>query len=207
MSFYDLAAARRSIRKYTDELVPDEDIQTMLKAAMASPSACNAQNWHFVVLNTREAIEGLADAVAAGTRRVMTEALGEDAYINGSVKGNTFFRAAPLVFAVYMEPMSQYSGPFMNALIEKGMTHEDLMDMYMYPDLLTIGASVQNLLLCAQDLGYGGCWMNAPVIAVKEVNEYLGQSAPRRLVSIVPVGRAAYTPREKPLREGVVEYR
>ncbi len=33
--------SRRSIRKYTPDLVSEEDIKTLLEAAMAAPSASN----------------------------------------------------------------------------------------------------------------------------------------------------------------------
>ncbi|MBM3476549.1 MAG: nitroreductase family protein [Armatimonadetes bacterium] len=41
---------RRSIRKYTDEAVTGEEVETLLRAAMAAPSAANKQPWHFVVV-------------------------------------------------------------------------------------------------------------------------------------------------------------
>lgn len=51
---------RSSVRSYTDEKVSDEDIQTLLKAGMAAPSAMNWQPWSFVVVNTREDLDSLA---------------------------------------------------------------------------------------------------------------------------------------------------
>lgn len=45
---------RRSIRKYTDKVVPEEHIEQMIKAAMAAPSAGNQQPWHFVVIDDRQ---------------------------------------------------------------------------------------------------------------------------------------------------------
>ena len=44
---------RRSIRKYTDEPVSDDHIKSLLKAAMAAPSAGNQQSWEFVVIRDR----------------------------------------------------------------------------------------------------------------------------------------------------------
>ena len=44
---------RRSIRKYTDRSVGEEQIETILRAAMAAPSAGNQQPWHFVVIDDR----------------------------------------------------------------------------------------------------------------------------------------------------------
>jgi nitroreductase len=43
-------ADRRSIRSYTDEDVTKEQFDILLKAAMESPSANNAQPWHFSVV-------------------------------------------------------------------------------------------------------------------------------------------------------------
>ncbi len=37
--------ARRSIRKYTDAPVSEEDVRTLLEAAMAAPSASNRKPW------------------------------------------------------------------------------------------------------------------------------------------------------------------
>lgn len=44
---------RRSIRQFTDEPVAEEDVQTLFRAAMAAPSAGNAQPWHFVRIDDR----------------------------------------------------------------------------------------------------------------------------------------------------------
>jgi nitroreductase len=56
----DLIKKRRSIRKYTDEPVSDTDVNALLEAAMAAPSADNLQPWEFVVV--RE--EGLCHQLA-----------------------------------------------------------------------------------------------------------------------------------------------
>jgi nitroreductase len=47
---------RRSIRKYTDEPVSDQDRENLLKAAMAAPSAGNQQPWEFIVIDDRDAL-------------------------------------------------------------------------------------------------------------------------------------------------------
>lgn len=53
--------SRKSVREFTSEPVSDADIQTMLKAAMAAPTAINFQPWRFVVVSEREALDSLAD--------------------------------------------------------------------------------------------------------------------------------------------------
>ena len=45
---------RRSCRKFTDEAVTREEIEQLLRAAMAAPSAANARDWAFVVTDNKE---------------------------------------------------------------------------------------------------------------------------------------------------------
>ena len=58
----DTIFSRRSIRSYTDEPVSEEEIKTLLEAAMAAPSASNKKPWHFVVVTERETLNRLAKA-------------------------------------------------------------------------------------------------------------------------------------------------
>ena len=44
---------RRSVRTYTDEPVTEEQIEKMLRAAMAAPNAANEQPWEFVVVTDK----------------------------------------------------------------------------------------------------------------------------------------------------------
>ena len=50
----DPVFSRRSIRRYTDEPVTDAQVERLLRAAMAAPSAGNQQPWSFVVVRDRE---------------------------------------------------------------------------------------------------------------------------------------------------------
>jgi len=57
--FIDIIFSRRSIRKYKDTPVPREILETLLRAAMAAPSATNAQPWEFVVVTNPETLAKL----------------------------------------------------------------------------------------------------------------------------------------------------
>lgn len=50
MDIFEVLKTRRSIRKYTEEPVSDDNIHALLDAAMHAPSARNEQPWHFVVV-------------------------------------------------------------------------------------------------------------------------------------------------------------
>ena len=45
---------RTSVRKYTDKPVEPEKIELLMRAAMASPSACNQQPWEFYLTENHE---------------------------------------------------------------------------------------------------------------------------------------------------------
>ena len=51
---------RTSVRKYTNEQVSKADIETMLRAGMAAPTAVNKQPWHFVVVTDKAKLKELA---------------------------------------------------------------------------------------------------------------------------------------------------
>ena len=53
---------RVSIRQYKKEPVEQEKVETILRAAMAAPSACNQQPWEYYVVTNREKIIELSQA-------------------------------------------------------------------------------------------------------------------------------------------------
>jgi nitroreductase len=57
----DLIYTRRTIREFSEAPVDDEQVEAMLKAAMAAPSAQNLRPWHFVVVRKRKTLDELAE--------------------------------------------------------------------------------------------------------------------------------------------------
>ena len=58
-----LIMTRTSIRAFQDRPVSDETVETLLKAAMAAPSAKNSQPWSFTVIRDRAMLEKLGDSL------------------------------------------------------------------------------------------------------------------------------------------------
>ncbi len=54
---------RKSVRNFTGELVTQDQLEILLKAAMAAPSAVNCQAWEFVVVTDRKTLDALGDAL------------------------------------------------------------------------------------------------------------------------------------------------
>lgn len=59
MDAIEAILSRRSIRRYTSQMVSDQLIRELLEAAMSAPSASNEQPWHFVIINDRKILEGI----------------------------------------------------------------------------------------------------------------------------------------------------
>ncbi|MDD5706259.1 MAG: nitroreductase family protein [Kiritimatiellae bacterium] len=58
--------ARRSVRTYTRDPVDDEAVRTLLKAAMAAPSAAAADPWCFLVVRSPGMLVRLAELLPRG---------------------------------------------------------------------------------------------------------------------------------------------
>lgn len=52
---------RRSIRKFKEEPLQDDEIGILMQCAMAAPSANNIKAWHFVAITKRERLNQLAE--------------------------------------------------------------------------------------------------------------------------------------------------
>ena len=53
-TFFELANQRQSCRSFADKTVEKEKFFAIVEAARLSPSACNSQPWHFVIVNNPE---------------------------------------------------------------------------------------------------------------------------------------------------------
>ncbi len=61
MDALEVLFTRRSIRKYTNEPVTEENLKTILEAGMNAPSANNRQPWHFVVVDDRAKLNAIME--------------------------------------------------------------------------------------------------------------------------------------------------
>ena len=57
---------RKSVRHFEQEDVADKDIDIILNAAMAAPTAGNKQPWEFIVIKNRERLDNLAEYLPYG---------------------------------------------------------------------------------------------------------------------------------------------
>lgn len=179
---------RRSIRKYTDEMVSMDEIQDIIEAARLAPSGKNRQPWKFYVFLGEKKKE-LIQAMKAGLKRESSthdilpdSATGlADAYHTLQV-----MKEAPCVIVVI-----NTNGE--SALKELHGHDERFREQC---DLLSIGAAIEHMVLEAKQLGLGTLWIGNTCFAYTELEEYLREKG--QIVGAVAVGHAAEEPIQRP---------
>lgn len=189
---------RRSIRKFLNKAVSKDIIDEIIDAGRMAPSAKNAQPWRYIVYGNKNKQE-LLDCMEAGIAReeksisYMPKVKCGILFAKNTLK---IMREAPIVILV-LNPKAK--SPF--SPISTGDRVFELMDT------LSIGVSIENILLRAEEIGLGTLWIANTMYAYNELIEYL--SVEEQLVGAIAVG---YTdekppqPSRKKLEE-IVEYR
>lgn len=73
--FSDLIKNRRSMRKFTDEELTQEEVVALLKAALMSPSSKRSNCWQFIAVDDKETLRQLSLCKEAGSAFVADAAL------------------------------------------------------------------------------------------------------------------------------------
>jgi coenzyme F420-0:L-glutamate ligase / coenzyme F420-1:gamma-L-glutamate ligase len=183
--------ARRSIRAFLAEPVPRADLDAFVTAACIAPAPHHSRPWRWVVLDERAGRETLGTAMAQRWR-VDLEADGVspariDELVDASVERLCAAPAA-LVGCLTWDGLDRYPDETRRAA-EHGMA------------LLSLGAAVENLMLCATDRGYASCWVAAPIFCPEAARDALALEAEWLPHALVLVGRPdpAYIGRERPV--------
>lgn len=194
----DLIYNRRSIRKFADKDVPIEWIDKMIDAARTAPSAKNRQPWKYIVFANADKNE-LLRAMEAGLQREENGVplLPKSSFGIADAKNTlNIMKEAPVIIVILN---TNARSPFLPVDADERITE--------ICDSLSIGASVENMLLKAVELGLGTLWIANTCFAYKELTTYLDTEA--QLVGAIAAGYADESPRQRPRKglEEIVEYR
>ena len=187
MDFFETINTRKTIRKYKPDMPDMDDVRKIIDAARVAPSATNSQNWQFIVIKNKNILEEMKNAVINEYDK-LAELNTEEEFlekINYFKSYSTFFVNAPIVIAIVETKRVSYITEMMKKL---NFDNEKLK--YMRPDssLLSIGGAIENMSLAAHNLGYGTCWMVAPIIATEEFSKLLNLDNDSHVVSLLPLG-------------------
>ncbi|GBG57574.1 nitroreductase [Sporomusaceae bacterium FL31] len=179
----DTIKNRRSIRSFTGEQIKEAELQVILEAGRYAPSAGNQQLWHFTVIQNQEILA----AISASAKEVVAQF--EHEHLQKMAKNAKFhvFHKAPTVILI--------SGK------EDGMVIE-----------ADCAAVTQNMLLAAESLGIGSCWIDFALFAFaspkgSEYQQQLGVPAGYKPFHTVALGYKKVETLTAPVRnENVVNY-
>ena len=193
MEFAELVEKRVSVRQFRPDAVPQEQIRAMVRLASLAPSPNNQQPWRFIAVTRKPLLRSMADAVRAQLITLLPAAVSEDARRAAQRVEwfSTFFADAPLVMAVTRLP---YESVIARAVAGASLSAADINSMRGHPDIQSVGAAVEHLLLAATELGYGTCWLSGPLIAREALEALLGVQAPEQLAALVTIGVPAAPP-------------
>ena len=190
MTITECIEQRRSIRKYAEQEVEREKIEEVLRAALLAPSGKNRQPWKYIVY-TGDGKQKLTDAMAKGIEREESgEAKFPDFRYGIADAKNTVrvMREAPVVIVVLN---TNGKSPFI-PVKDDGRIVEQC-------DALSIGASIQNMLLRAQELGLGTLWIANTCFAYPELETYINTTD--QIISAVAVGYPDEAPGQRPRKK------
>lgn len=180
MNTIEAIAARRSIRAFKDEELPEDAVTKILTAASQAPSGKNRQPWRLVVVRG----EKRAEMTAVLRKAIATFKSGGEDTGSAEWTANVMERAPVTVFVFNAHGVD----PWLTRSADQAF--QELVDVQ------SIGAAIQNMLLAAIDLGLGSLWIADVLYAVTELKAWLKEDG--QLVAAVSFGVPDESPDARP---------
>ncbi len=178
----DAIAARRSVRSFVNQEISDEVLMSVFEAGLCAPSPKNRQPWTYVVISNREEKKRFAEQMHAEITRLYSQKPDRQDIIGALDTLEPIEQCSALVLVCYKN----------NTVV----IHDDGIDWNMSAkdvealELMSVGASVQNMLLRAQTLGIASLWCGDILYAYQFVKKY----SEFPVVSAICLGYAEYMP-------------
>lgn len=189
---------RRSIRKFLKKDISKEIIESMIDAGRMAPSAKNRQPWKYIVYGGTNKDELLAYMEKGLLREEQGEPILPNSGQGIADAKNTLkiMKEAPVIIIVLN---TNGTTPFTEIDADHRVTE--------ICDTLSIGASIENILLKAEEIGIGTLWIANTCFAYPELVSYLKTS--HQLVGAIAVGYANESPTPRPRKEltDILEFR
>ena len=145
---------RRSIRKYKDKSIPKGVIKEIIEAGKYAPSSHNSQPWRFIVITNRRKIKEISDYIKGWFKKLII--LGKVASLFYKRIGEDIKSAEKRVYTG--KDLFLYDAPLVVLVCSKpGRFH-----------VKDCSCAVQNMMLAANSLGIGSCWIGFADLALNK---------------------------------------
>jgi nitroreductase len=166
-----LIKERRTIRKYKDKCVPKEIIDKIIEAGRWGPSIIGIQPWRFVVVENKNVIEQISNIILAKSQKFEARSR---LILSSTVKA---ISSCQLLIIVYNTKK-------FTELAEKfGKKH---LKIGCFAEIEAISASIENMLIVAQEYGIGSAWLDTPLFFENLINKLVSEKD--KLVAILTFG-------------------
>ncbi|MFA6769705.1 MAG: nitroreductase family protein [Bacteroidales bacterium] len=178
-----LCETRKSCRNFKSEMFPEESIAKILDIAYKSPYANDRKNWEIITIKDSSVINLISKTVLTSI-----ESISEQIEIEASELFKdyseifTFFEKAPVLFI----PIFRIS-PIIKSNLRKNITPELLL-WERDNSVKSISCVSMLMLLAAESLGLGACYMTGPLLAGEELGQILNLAQGRLIGALIPVG-------------------
>lgn len=173
---------------FTEEPVPQEDIDKILSAGVNAPSAMNTQPWHFTAVTDKEITANLADAM----KNMKLPAMKDGAPMMPSPRAPDMMMPSSGAPENPPKPIMG-KGNFSKAPSKAGIGDAPLTIVISCQkgSELSAGLAVQNMSAEAQLLGYGTKIMTAPAMSLngEEYKSMLCIPEGQDVVAVLIVGK------------------
>ena len=188
---------RRSIRKFTNKPVSKRILTKILEAGKAAPSAKNRQPWKFIVFSETEK-DKLLNCMEKGILREEKSPLLPKSQ-NGIADAKNTLRIMKNSHVIIIVLNTNAISPFKSIDSDSRITE--------ICDTLSIGASVENMLLRAREIGIGSLWIANTCFSYPELTEFLNTDF--QLVCAIALGYPDEKPKQRPRKADseIIEFR
>lgn len=193
MELWNAMQARRSIRKFKSNEVPDPVIRELLEAARLAPSGSNLQATRFVVI--KSPFERMKLKECTPLPFVAHAPVVIACCIDREAIGHTGMRYREL-----MEAQAFAGTPLADdkTLIEAAAKRRSSLDPASIKAYLALNAAIaiEHIVLRAVDLGLGSCWIM--MFDSEKTKRLLGLDDRYDVIALLPVGYPDQSPGPRP---------
>jgi nitroreductase len=195
MNVMEAIRERRSVRKFKEDDVPNKLLRKIVDAATQAPSGGNYQPWLFMVIKDVELKEKVRSFLGDRALR----------YVESGEGKKELEKRGPDEYSKWIEAIK--SGRFQGHISKAPVLIVVFGDTKSPCCVHDCCAATENLILAAQALGLGSCWLDPGFedkLTGSQIRDLLEVPKNYRIISAVAIGFPSEKPKPRP-RKGLNE--
>lgn len=164
MDILKLIKNRCTVRKYKDKLIPQKVLAKIIEAGRWGPSVpsfLQIQPWQFVVVLNKNSINDISEIILKKAKKANT---GVNLLLSSAAR---IIKGSSVVVVIYnSKELEKIKNKYKLIFLR-------FSKIIRLAQFSAIAAAIQNMILMAESLGVGSCWLDTPLFCKKEINRHL----------------------------------